>query len=44
MYKVLQGWFDPAQEGNPYKNVVRDGIRVSITLDGIAKKTICIVR
>jgi hypothetical protein len=44
IYKTLQAWFDPAIEGSPYKSVTRDGVRVSITLNGIAKKTICIVR
>ena len=44
IYKTLQNWFDPANEGSPYKNIDRNTIKVSITLNGIAKKTICIVK
>jgi hypothetical protein len=44
IYKTLKEWFDPAIEGDPYKNISRDRIRVTITLNGVAKKTVCIVR
>lgn len=43
-YKGLQEWFDPAVEGNPYKNKQNKNVRVSITITGIAQKTVCIVR
>lgn len=43
-YKGLQEWFDPATEGNPYIRSKNQEVRVKITLDGIAKKTVWIIR
>jgi hypothetical protein len=43
-YKGLQEWFDPATEGSPYIRSKTQGVRVKITLDGIARKTVWIVK
>ncbi len=43
-YKGLQEWFDPAYEGNPYKNKYGEHASVTIKISGIATKTVYIVR
>lgn len=44
IYKGLQEWFDPATEGSPYLRSKNQEVRVKITLDGVAKKTVWIIR
>lgn len=44
LYKGLQEWFDPATEPHFAQRSFVRGKGVKITIDGIAKKTVWIIR